>query len=83
MFINCMTSKNPELLQHKFDDEAYYMSGNIFLSIKNVGKHKCPNHQFDMPPEIDFHLWSIDQAIFVIKDWAANECHFHCEYFCC
>jgi len=52
------------------------MIDNIHFSMQDVGNHQCPIHQFDTPPKIDFHLWSIDQAIFLIKDRAANKCHF-------
>ncbi len=52
------------------------MSGNIFFSLQDVGKHECPIHQFNTPPEIDFHLLSVGQVIFLIKDWAVTECLF-------
>ncbi len=44
------------------------MSNNIHFSMKDVGNHECPIHQFDTPTKIDFQLWSVDQAIFLIKD---------------
>jgi len=71
-YINWSASKYPQLLKYHFDQEAYCMSDNIHFSMKDVGNHQCPIHQFDTPPEIDFHLWSVEQAIFLIKDRAAN-----------
>jgi len=47
------------------------MNNNNFFSI----------HEFDTPPKIDFHLWSIDQAIFLIREWATNKYCFDSEYF--
>jgi len=66
-YINCSASKYPQLLKFKMDEEAYHMKNNIFFSIQVVGKHECPIHQFDTPPKTDSHLWSVDQALFLIR----------------
>jgi len=57
------------------------MNNNLHFYMQDVGNHECPIHQFDTPPKIDFHLWSVDQAIFLIKDRAANKCCFYSDYF--
>ncbi len=80
-YINCSASKYSQMLIFKFDQEAFCMNGHIPFSMQDVGNHECPIHHFDTPPKIDFHLWSVDQAIFLIKDRATNKCHFYSDYF--